>query len=86
MTRFDGFKAINLALAYQSASVGVVLNVFHSLYAQTTNVNRTTNLFKVVAFTGRSASITGAIIAFSLFAYLSLFGFFFVERVMKKSQ
>lgn len=55
-------------------------------FGQTTNVNRTTNLFKVVAFTGRNGSITGAIIAFSLFSYLALFGFFFVERVMKKNK
>lgn len=56
-------------------------------YGQTTNEQKTTNLFDVQAITGRHASLDIASVCFSVFSVVSLFGFFFLEkRKAKMSQ
>lgn len=56
-------------------------------YGQTTNDQKTTNLFDVQAITGRHASLDIASVCFSVFSVVSLFGFFFLEkRKAKMSQ
>ncbi|KAK4752582.1 hypothetical protein SAY87_021380 [Trapa incisa] len=55
-------------------------------YGQTTNKNKTTNLFEVDAITGRHTSLDIASVCFSAFSVLSLAGFFIGEkRRAKKS-
>lgn len=49
-------------------------------YGQSTNKNKTTNLFIVQPISGRHASLDIATVAFSAFSIVSLFGFFVVER------
>lgn len=56
-------------------------------YGQTTNANKTANLFKVQAISGRHVSLDVASACFSAFSIASLFGFFFLEkRKAKMSQ
>lgn len=55
-------------------------------YGQTTNEEKTSNLFEVEAITGRHASLDIASACFSAFSVLSLAGFFIAEkRRAKKS-
>lgn len=49
-------------------------------YGQSTNGQKTTNLFDVQAITGRHASLDIASVCFSVFSVVSLFGFFFHEK------
>lgn len=49
-------------------------------YSQTTNTNKTTNLFDVQPISGRHASLDIASVCFSAFSVVSLFGFFFAEK------
>lgn len=51
-------------------------------YGQTTNKNKTTNIFTVVPITGRHASIDIAVAMFSLFSIASLLGFFAYEKLI----
>lgn len=57
-------------------------------YGQSTNKNKTANLFTIEAISGRHVSLDIATAVFSAFSVVSLFGFFFVEkmRARKKSQ
>jgi len=56
-------------------------------YGQTTNANKTTNLFEVESITGRHSSIDIAAGVFSAFSIVALSGFFYVEkRKGKRSQ
>ncbi|GFQ07351.1 high-affinity nitrate transporter 3.1 [Phtheirospermum japonicum] len=55
-------------------------------YGQTTNAQKTTNLFGIQAITGRHVSLDIASICFSGFSILSLFGFFYMEKRKAKSQ
>lgn len=55
-------------------------------YGQTTNKQKTSNLFIIEAITGRHTSIDIAAACFSAFSVISLFGCFFAEkRKAKKS-
>ncbi|KAK9066442.1 hypothetical protein SSX86_013764 [Deinandra increscens subsp. villosa] len=49
-------------------------------YGQTTNAQKSTNLFEVQAITGRHASLDIASICFSAFSVVSLAGFFYMEK------
>ncbi|GAB2223703.1 hypothetical protein Droror1_Dr00004443 [Drosera rotundifolia] len=49
-------------------------------YGQTTNANKTTNLFEVRGISGRHVSLDIASAVFSGFSLISLFGFFFLEK------
>ncbi|GAB2269755.1 hypothetical protein Dimus_004677 [Dionaea muscipula] len=49
-------------------------------YGQTTNANKTTNLFHVQGISGRHTSLDIASAAFSAFSVLSLFVFFYLEK------
>lgn len=49
-------------------------------YGQSTNDQKTTNLFDVQSITGRHASLDIASVCFSVFSVVSLFGFFFHEK------
>ncbi|KAH7428046.1 hypothetical protein KP509_10G072800 [Ceratopteris richardii] len=54
-------------------------------YGQTSNKQRTTNLFTIEPITGRHASLDIAAAVFSAFSVISLFGFYFGEkRFIKK--
>ncbi|XP_076909314.1 high-affinity nitrate transporter 3.1-like [Bidens hawaiensis] len=53
-------------------------------YGQTTNSKKTDNLFKIQGISGRHVSIDVASICFSVFALLSLVGFFIIERRQSK--
>lgn len=56
-------------------------------YGQSTNDQKTTNLFDVQAITGRHVSLDITSVCFSAFSVVSLFGFFFLEkRKAKRSQ
>ncbi|KAM7479842.1 hypothetical protein LguiA_028055 [Lonicera macranthoides] len=49
-------------------------------YGQTTDSQKTTNLFEVQAITGRHVSLDIASVCFSAFSVVSLAGFFFMEK------
>ncbi|KAK0587877.1 hypothetical protein LWI29_030351 [Acer saccharum] len=49
-------------------------------YGQSTNDQKTTNLFDIQAISGRHASLDIASVCFSAFAVVSLFGFFYLEK------
>ncbi|KDO69464.1 hypothetical protein CISIN_1g028785mg [Citrus sinensis] len=49
-------------------------------YGQSTNDQKTTNLFDIQAITGRHASLDIASVCFSVFSIVALFGFFFHEK------
>ncbi|XP_076929443.1 high-affinity nitrate transporter 3.1-like [Bidens hawaiensis] len=53
-------------------------------YGQTTNNKKTDNLFKIQGISGRHVSIDVASVCFSVFALLSLVGFFIIERRQSK--
>ena len=57
-------------------------------YGQRTNKNNTANLFTIEAISGRHVLLDIATVVFSAFSVVSLFGFFFVEKMSarKKSQ
>ncbi|XP_073035681.1 high-affinity nitrate transporter 3.1-like [Primulina eburnea] len=56
-------------------------------FGQTTDSNKTTNLFQIQSVSGRHVSLDISAVCFSAFSIISLFGFFFVEkRKMKASQ
>lgn len=50
-------------------------------YGQSTNKNKTANLFTIEAISGRHVSLDIATAVFSAFSVFSLFGFFFVEKM-----
>jgi len=50
-------------------------------YGQSTNKNKSTNLFSVESISGRHASLDIATAVFSAFSVLSLSGFFLVEKM-----
>ncbi|KZV39764.1 hypothetical protein F511_08226 [Dorcoceras hygrometricum] len=54
-------------------------------FGQTTDSNKTTNLFQVQAISGRHVSLDISAICFSAFSILSLFGFFFMEKRKAKA-
>ncbi|CAN0891354.1 High-affinity nitrate transporter 3.2 [Linum grandiflorum] len=54
-------------------------------YGQTTNAQKTTNLFKVEAVSGRHATLDIVSVCFSVFSVVSLFGFFYNEKRKGKS-
>ncbi|KZV18238.1 high-affinity nitrate transporter 3.1 [Dorcoceras hygrometricum] len=54
-------------------------------FGQTTDSNKTTNLFQVQAISGRHASLDISSICFSAFSIVSLFGFFFMEKRKAKA-
>lgn len=53
-------------------------------YGQTSNAQRTSNLFTIKPFSGRSVSMDIAAALFSAFSVVSLFGFFFYEKYAAK--
>eukprot|EP00270_Netrium_digitus_P020032 TRINITY_DN809_c0_g1_i1.p1 TRINITY_DN809_c0_g1~~TRINITY_DN809_c0_g1_i1.p1 ORF type:complete len:218 (-),score=41.41 TRINITY_DN809_c0_g1_i1:367-1020(-) len=55
-------------------------------FGQTTDKNRTKNLFMVEPYDGRSGSLNIVIIVLSFASYILLFGFFVVERLLKKTK
>lgn len=55
-------------------------------FGQSTDKNKTTNLFMVEPITGRHASLDIAAGVFSAFSVLALVGFFLVERVLMKKR
>lgn len=61
------------AYAYNSENVEVA-------YGQTTNAQKTTNLFEIQSITGRHVSLDIAAVCFSAFSVLSLAGFFVAEK------
>lgn len=54
-------------------------------FGQTTDAHKTTNLFDVVAISGRHVSLDIASVCFSAFSVLSLAGFFIAEKMRVKS-
>nr|BAP74416.1 nitrate transporter [Chrysanthemum sp. CSG-2014] len=54
-------------------------------YGQTTNDKKTDNLFRIQGISGRHASLDIASVCFSVFALVSLFGFFMIEKRQSKS-
>lgn len=66
------------AYAYNSEEVEVA-------FGQTTDAHKTTNLFDVLAITGRHASLDIASVCFSAFSVVSLAGFFIAEKRRAKS-
>ncbi|KAL7604674.1 high-affinity nitrate transporter 3.1 [Lactuca sativa] len=55
-------------------------------YGQTTNDKKISNLFKIQGISGRHPSIDIASICFSVFAILSLVGFFLLEKRQSKAK
>ncbi|XP_057464351.1 high-affinity nitrate transporter 3.1-like [Actinidia eriantha] len=49
-------------------------------FGQTTDTQKTTNLFEIQAITGRHVSLDIASVCFSAFSIVSLFGFFYMEK------
>lgn len=49
-------------------------------YGQTTNPQKTTDLFEVMGISGRHVSLDVASICFSAFSIVALFGFFYIEK------
>ncbi|XP_073280644.1 high-affinity nitrate transporter 3.1-like [Primulina huaijiensis] len=66
------------AYAENSAKVKVA-------FGQSTDSNKTTNLFQIQAISGRNVSLDISSICFSVFSILSLFGFFFMEKRKSKA-
>ncbi|XP_073146028.1 high-affinity nitrate transporter 3.1-like [Henckelia pumila] len=66
------------AYAQDAASVKVA-------FGQTTDSNKTTNLFQVQSISGRHVSLDISAICFSAFSIISLFGFFFMEKRKAKA-
>lgn len=54
-------------------------------YGQTTDKNKTTNLFQIDSISGRHVSLDIASICFSAFSVVSLMGFFFMEKRKAKT-
>lgn len=54
-------------------------------FGQTTDANKTMNLFQIQAISGRHVSLDIASICFSAFSVVSLFGFFFLEKRKTKA-
>ncbi|KAI4336232.1 hypothetical protein L6164_014782 [Bauhinia variegata] len=54
-------------------------------YGQTTDAHKTTNLFEILAISGRHTSLDITSICFSAFSVLSLFVFFYIEKRKAKS-
>ncbi|KAH7294824.1 hypothetical protein KP509_27G020500 [Ceratopteris richardii] len=54
-------------------------------YGQSSNAQRTSNLFTIEPISGRHASIDIAAAVFSAFSVISLFGFFFYEKMSKRT-
>lgn len=61
------------AYAYNAGGVEVA-------YGQTTNSQKTTNLFEVKGISGRHVSLDIAAICFSSFSIVALIGFFYIEK------
>ncbi|KAL3819631.1 hypothetical protein ACJIZ3_005536 [Penstemon smallii] len=55
-------------------------------FGDTTDAMKTTNLFEVVAVTGRSIGLDIASVCFSAFSIISLFGFFILEKRRAKTK
>ncbi|XP_051136805.1 high-affinity nitrate transporter 3.2-like [Andrographis paniculata] len=55
-------------------------------FGQTTDSKKTTNLFEIQAITGRHLSLDIASICFSAFSVVSLFFFFFLEKIRNKTK
>lgn len=55
-------------------------------YGQTTNANKSTNLFEVHAISGRHVTLDIVSICFSAFSVVSLFVFFYFEKRKGKTQ
>ncbi|KAL2321755.1 hypothetical protein Fmac_026134 [Flemingia macrophylla] len=66
------------AYAYDSNDVELA-------YGQTTDPNKTTNLFQIDAISGRHASLDICSVCFSVFSVVSLFFFFFLEKRKAKA-
>lgn len=54
-------------------------------FGQSTDSNKTTNLFQIQSISGRHVSLDISAICFSAFSILSLFGFFFMEKRKAKA-
>lgn len=54
-------------------------------YGQTTDSHKKTNLFQILAITGRHVTLDICAACFSTFSIISLFGFFFIEKRKGKS-
>ncbi|XP_042008868.1 high-affinity nitrate transporter 3.1-like [Salvia splendens] len=54
-------------------------------YGQTTNAEKSANLFSIEGVTGRHVSLDIAAVCFSAFSVVSLFGFFFMEKRKAKA-
>lgn len=54
-------------------------------FGQTTDSTRTANLFHVQGYMGTNTGIVAFTIGFSVLSYATLFGYFFMERAMKKN-
>ncbi|KAI6682802.1 hypothetical protein NL676_028715 [Syzygium grande] len=68
-------EATYFVRAYALDAAGVQVG-----FGQTTNKNKTTDLFVVQAITGRHPSLDIASVCFSAFSVVSLIGFFIVEK------
>lgn len=55
-------------------------------YGQTTNANKSSNLFEVHAISGRHVTLDIVSICFSAFSVVSLFVFFYIEKRKGKTQ
>ncbi|KAL3824893.1 hypothetical protein ACJIZ3_020922 [Penstemon smallii] len=55
-------------------------------FGDTTDAKKTTNLFEVVAVSGRSIGLDVASVCFSAFSIISLFGFFILEKRRAKNK
>ncbi|XP_030492867.2 high-affinity nitrate transporter 3.1 [Cannabis sativa] len=66
------------AYAYNAANAEVA-------FGQTTDAGKTTNLFDIIAITGRHASLDIASVCFSAFSVVALIGFFWAEKRKGKS-
>ncbi|KAH7294829.1 hypothetical protein KP509_27G020700 [Ceratopteris richardii] len=55
-------------------------------YGQSSNAQRTSNLFRIEAISGRHASIDIAAAVFSAFSVISLLGFFFYEKTSTRGR
>lgn len=55
-------------------------------YGQTTNTNKSTNLFQINAISGRHITLDICSICFSAFSVLSLLVFFYIEKRKGKTQ
>ncbi|KAK4479444.1 hypothetical protein RD792_014958 [Penstemon davidsonii] len=55
-------------------------------FGDTEDAKKTTNVFEVVAVTGRSIGLDIASVCFSAFSVISLFGFFILEKRTAKTK